>query len=85
MATKVRLEMDSAAFRAILSSSEVAGMLRGKAEAIANAAGPGHEVTVIQGGYGGGRAIAFVTTDTFEAMLSEATDRTLSSALDAGR
>jgi hypothetical protein len=81
----VRVEMDSAGFKAILSGPEVEGLLRKHAEAIAAAAGPGHVVDIIQGGYGGGRKVAIIATDTVDAMIAEATDRNLTRALDAGR
>lgn len=85
MATRVRIEMNSAGFRQILTGPEVSSDLRRRGEAIAAAAGEGHTVEVFTGGYGGGRAIAIIATDTFEAMLAEATTRSLSTALDAGR
>lgn len=80
----VRVEMNSAGAKALLQSEEVQALLREKAEAISAAAGgePDYPVEVI---VGAARARASVSTGTFKAIRDEATDRTLSSALDAGR
>lgn len=82
MATKVRLEMNSAAFRAILRSPTVAADLERRAEAIAAQAGPGMEPNVM---IGSNRARASVRTETHEARMAEATDKALTRAIDAGR
>lgn len=78
----VRIELNSAAIGDLLRSSEVQGMLEDSARRIASAAGPGHRVDSTVGRT---RARAAVITDTFDAMFSEATDRTLTRAIDAGR
>lgn len=66
----------------ILRGQRVAAELERKANNILGAAGPGHEVDVTIGRV---RARAAVITVTVDAMLSEATDRTLTRAIDAGR
>lgn len=81
----VRIEMNSDGFRAILTGPEVAADLQRRADAIAAAAGEGMSAEVIRGGYGGGRSVAIVATDTVEAMIAEATERALTRALGAGR
>ncbi|MGV3564156.1 MAG: hypothetical protein ACO1ON_12840 [Nocardioides sp.] len=82
MATGVRLQFNYAAFDAIRKSPEVQADLKARADRIAAAAGEGHEVDVRIGAH---RARASVRTATFDARRSEATDKTLTSALDAGR
>jgi hypothetical protein len=82
VAEKVRIEVNSAGIQAILKSSEVLDLLREKAQRIAAAAGDGMEVSA---GLGAIRARASVTTATRAAKLAEATDRALTSAIDAGR
>lgn len=77
-----RIVVNRAAVRALLRSPEVAADLTRRARNIAATAGPGHRV---DSQIGPNRARAAVITDTFEAMHHEATDRTLSRALDAGR
>lgn len=73
---------DAAGFRALLQSGEVAADLEARGSAIAAAAGPGHEVETYVGKT---RVRVTVRTETREAMLAEAQDRTLTNALDAGR
>lgn len=82
MADGFRIEVNSAGIRSILQSSEVQEFLRAKAERIAAAAGDGMEVSST---IGATRARASVTTATRAAMLAEANDRALTSAIDAGR
>lgn len=82
MAEKVRIEVNSAGIRSILQSPEVQSMLRARAERIAAAAGDGMEVA---SSIGATRARASVITATKEAREAEATDRALTSAIDAGR
>lgn len=82
MATKVRIEMHSPAFRAFLRSQEVLDLVMDPAEKIAAAAGEGHEAT---GSVGANRVRASVRTTTFAARKSEAEDKTLTSAIGAGR
>lgn len=78
----VRIVLNRRGVRELLRSREIQADLERRAQRIAAAAGPGHEVTVEQGR---NRARAAVRTDTIDAMISEATDHTLTRALDAGR
>lgn len=78
----VRVQVNGRGIRELLRSREIQRDLQRRAEAIADAAGPGHR-TELQ--VGRARARAEVATDTFEAMYDEATNRTLTRALDAGR
>ena len=82
MAKSVRLEMNSAGFRQILRSEKVRDHLASRAQNIADAAGPGMEAS---SAVGSNRARASVVTATREAMLAEAEDKALTSAIDAGR
>lgn len=82
MATEVRLELNRAGMAALLKSEEVQADLRRRAQAIAAAAGEGMDVDVRVGAT---RARASVRTGTDEARRAEATDKTLTAALDAGR
>lgn len=56
--------------------------LERRAKNIADAAGDGHKV---DSQIGSNRARAAVITETLDAMRREATDRTLTKAIDAGR
>lgn len=78
----VRVQVNGKAVRDLLRSPEVQEDLRGRARRIAAAAGPGHRVDT---DVGRNRARAAVITDTFEARHAEATRRTLTRAIDAGR
>lgn len=82
MATKIQLKFNYPAFDAIRKSPGVQADLKKRADRIAAAAGEGHEVTTT---IGATRARASVVTATHDARLGEAADKTLSSALDAGR
>lgn len=83
MATsKVTVKMSKQGSRDVLRSTKVQGDLRERAERIASQAGPGNEV---KEQVGTERARAAVVTVTAEAMRREAKDRSLTSALDAGR
>lgn len=77
-----RVVLNRAGMRTLLRSPEVAADLTRRAQAIAAAAGLGHRVEVT---YGTNRVRVAVITDSFEAMHDEATQRTLTRALDAGR
>lgn len=77
-----RLELISAGMRDLLRSEEVCADLGRRAAAIAASAGPG---MASESEVGRRRALAMVWTDTEEAMVAEATDRKLTSAIDAGR
>ncbi|MPZ66169.1 MAG: hypothetical protein GEU83_11860 [Pseudonocardiaceae bacterium] len=68
--------------RDLLRSPGVLGDLERRARAIADRAGPGHDV---ESEVGANRARAVVYTVTFDAMLAEAHQRTLTRAIDAGR
>lgn len=86
MAAKVRIELDSAGIRDLLTGAEVAADMKRRADAIADAAGPGFEASEFVGKYGGSpRAIAKVKAVTIEAKRAEATDKSLTRAIDAGR
>lgn len=78
----VRVVVNRAGVRELLNSDAIRADLEARAQRIASAAGPGHRVDV---GRGRNRARAAVITDTTEARRSEATDGTLSRAIDAGR
>jgi DUF1365 family protein len=82
MASKPRVELNKAGVKALLRSPEMQRDLRRRAEAIASAAGPGHEVDVEVTGT---RTRATVVTATHEARRGEAVDRSLTRAIDAGR
>lgn len=79
---RVRVEVNRKAVRDLLGSKEVADDLERRAEQIARSAGPGFRVEVERNR---GRARAAVITDTIDAQLAEATDRSLTRAIDAGR
>lgn len=78
----MEIKLNRTGVRQLLQSSEIAGELANRARRIATAAGEGHEVEV---SVGRTRARAVVVTVTTEARLSEATHRTLTRAIDAGR
>ena len=80
MATRIKLNL--AGFRKLRRSPEVAADLEKRARRIADAAGPGQEVEVTKGRT---RALGMVWTDTHEARRNEATNRSLTRAIDAGR
>lgn len=82
MATKVRIDFNYAGFDAIRKSAAVRDELERRANLIAAAAGEGNEVEVRDGAH---RARASIRTETYEARKAEAVDKTLTSALDAGR
>jgi hypothetical protein len=81
MAT-VKVVLNRSAVGALLRSPEVQADLKRRAAAIAAAAGPGNEVETE---VGRARARAAVVTETGEAVHNEATKRSLTRALDAGR
>lgn len=68
--------------RQIRKSPGVAADMAARADRIAAAAGPGMEASAQQGAT---RARASVITATHEARRAEATARTLTSSIDAGR
>lgn len=79
---RVRISLNKQAVRNMARSPQMQAMLLARAERIASAAGEG---MVAESHIGSTRARATVHTDTFEAILAEATDRALTNALDAGR
>jgi hypothetical protein len=81
-----RLEINDGNAQQILKSGEVAGDLRARAQAIAAAAAAGRGGTYrIDAMLWKSRNAVHVTTADTEARRAEATDRTLTKALDAGR
>lgn len=87
MATKIRIELNTAEVRSLLTSPEVQADIARRCAAIAAAANTnrfggvfGHDVVV-----GKSRAHGMVWTDDPDAMLAEAVDRSLTRAIDAGR
>jgi hypothetical protein len=82
MARPVRIKLNHAGVADLLTSSEVASLLAGMGQAIADAAGSGHRVETE---VGPSRVRVDVFTETFEAMEREATTRSLTRAIDAGR
>lgn len=76
----IRIELNRRGVAELLKSERVAAELQRRAQAVANAAGPGHKVDVTTTGT---RARAAVVTDTVEAMLNETTDRNLSRSFNA--
>jgi hypothetical protein len=78
----VRIVLNPRAPREIRTSRKVLADLERRGRAIAAAAGPGHRV---ESSIGKNRARVAIITDTTDAALSEATNRSLTRALDAGR
>lgn len=78
----VRIVLTRNGPRDLRRSREILRDLERRGEAIARAAGDGHRV---EAEIGPNRARVAVITDTIDAMVAEATDRTLTRALDAGR
>lgn len=78
----VKVKVNRAGVRALLQSDEVRDDLTRRANSISAAAGPGHRV---ESEVGPNRARVAVITDTIEARISEARNRTLTRAVDAGR
>lgn len=82
MAKKASAKLNSAGIVATMKSAGVRADVRARAERIAAAAGPGHQVRVAEGRT---RVRATVTTATRAAKKSEAKNKTLTRAIDAGR
>lgn len=78
----VRIVVNQKAVAELLKGAEVQRDLERRGRAIAEAAGPGHEVQTFTGR---SRVRITVRTATFSARYAEATRRTLSKAIDAGR
>lgn len=79
---KIRIEVNDAGIREILKSDAVQADLQARANRIAAAAGSGMEASAF---IGRTRARASVITATAKARKAEATNRSLTKALDAGR
>lgn len=78
---RVSIELDSSGFRELLLSDAVADLVEQKAEQVASAAERNSSIGARfvvkgprQGGYGGGRMIAYVAADNGAALRS-ATDK----------
>ncbi len=82
MAGNMRIKINRAGVVALLTSPEVFADLTRRGNAIAAAAGDGVEAQTTRNR---DRAVVFVRTETFEARKAEATDRSLTRAIDAGR
>lgn len=78
----VRVDLHIAGFNKLRNDPGVVKMLRDKANAVASAAGEGHDVQVH---VGGARARATVMTKSIGAKRREAKNRNLLRALDAAR
>ena len=82
MAKKIRLELNKDVVASLLRSAEVEKELRARGNAIAEAAGEGHEVSAFQGH---DRVHVVVRTATHDAKQAEAEDRNLTRSIDAAR
>lgn len=78
----VKIELNRGSVRDLLRSNEMRRDLEERGRRIAGAAGPGHRV---DSDVGPNRVRVAVITDTADARRGEATGRTLTRALDAGR
>lgn len=78
----VRIVLNRKGVRDLLRSPEVLADLERRGNRIASAAGAGHRLDSETGPH---RARVAIVTDTPEAMIAEATARTLTRAIDAGR
>lgn len=79
---KSEIKLNRANIAKVLKSAEVQADLKRRGDRIAETAGPGNEAEVFVGRT---RARVTVRTATTEARIAEATGRTLTRALDAGR
>lgn len=82
MARKGKLDINEAAVAKALKSSGMQADIRRRVEAIAAAAGPGFEASVV---VGRNRVHGSVISKTKKAARQEAKRRALSRAVDAGR
>lgn len=78
----LRIELNHAAVVGLLKSPEVLADLERRGKSIAEAAGEGYEIQTFVGAT---RARVTVRTETFAAREREATQRSLTRAIDAGR
>lgn len=81
MAKKIEIEFISRGFRDILMSNSMESLVRSAASEIADRAGDGFEASTFRGNYGGGRWVGAVTATTYEAMLAEAEEDSLTKAV----
>lgn len=79
---QVRIKLNRAGMRQLLTSPGVLADVTGRAGRIAATAGPGFSV---DSGVGPSRARAAVYTDGAEAIVAELYHRTLTTAIDGGR
>lgn len=79
---KVKIELNRAGVRVLLTGPEMQADLLARANRIAAAAGEGFEAETK---VGANRAHATIRTATWAARRAEARDRALTKALDAGR
>lgn len=82
MPKSMRIKLNKKGVIALLTSADVTADLASRGKKIADAAGEGVEVTTTRNK---DRAVVFVRTETYEAKKGEATGRTLTRAIDAGR
>jgi len=82
MVAGVRIVLNHKGIEELLKSPEVQADLKRRADAIANAAGPGMNASVM---VGKNTARASVNTGTFDAILAETYHKALTRAIDAGR
>ena len=86
---EIKIEFISEGFKQILNSEGAKALVEGKAEEIcpranANVGGietDGYRVTVMKGGYGGGRWIAHVQAADYAAAAAEAENKALTKAV----
>lgn len=79
------IEFNDRAFQAVLQSPEVQADILRRGQAIAAAAGQGGGAYDVEAEIGAIRARVLVTTADHAARKAEATNRTLTASLDAGR
>lgn len=80
VATNIKVVHDSAAYRQVLESPGVSGLVYGKGDQMASIAGEGFECRHGHGGFGGGRPVAWVGTKTYDARIAEAHGKKLTRA-----
>jgi len=82
-----KLKLFNKGFVELRNSPGVVADIERRAAAIADAAGEGFAVRPAETNlsFPHGRARVAVVTETFDAMYAEATDRTLTRSIDAGR
>ena len=77
----IRIEFNSQGFKEILTSENMKQLVQDTADEIQSRVGDGFYSHTAYGGYGGGRWIGFVGTETQEAMKAEAENKVLSGAI----